>query len=403
MIVGILSVIIVGTFRRQPFIMLICCIISIMKQKTKALKAQIIIAIIIIVLALATTVAITILGDNNTLETKPAVSDSTTEPDSDDDSTARDSDDDSTARDSDVDDSNKEQADNSESPPECDLPISQLESIEGLITYLGCPNASQSDRENVWETFILTYGTQEECWNSGLESPFTLNDIESVFGNLQIALFDSRFDDLKVDQATKVFAEKMQSHIDSGGSKICVYDFLNLLEIPVLRRANRNTQRQNDLATLRSQMTNWISDRNGRMPESLDDLRKIVNSVDWQYYNGDNPQPLSSVADDGTANSPGEFKIHMITDSGNTTQTDLDIDIANLYLPGRRELHIWLAKRCGSEMLAGGNDKDITTISDTKYATGDILLSSKRSIAFVYQREIYQLVGKGKAHCEDNT
>ncbi len=385
-----------------------------MQQKTKILKTQSIIVIIIAVLGLVTVVAIASLGDNNAAETKPAVSDNTAEPDSEENSTAQDSeensttqdsDDDSTAQDSDVNDLDEEQSDNSEYPPECDLPVSQLESIEELTIYLVCPNASQSDRENTWETFLLTYGTQAECWDSGLESPFTLNDIESVFGDIEIALFDSHFDSysdsLEGKQTAQVFAEKMQSYIDGGGSIICVHDFLNLLEIPGLRRNSRNSHRKTELARLISQTYNWTYDHNGSIPKDIDDLREIVNSIDqkyWKYYKGDNPQQLLSVADDSTANSPGEFKIHMITDSGNTIQADLDIDIANLYLPGRRELHIWFGKQCGSDMLAGGNDKDITTVSDTNYAAGDILLSSRRTIAFVYQLE-----SKDNAQCEDNT
>ena len=173
------------------------------------------------------------------------------------------------------------------------------------------------------------------------------------------------------------------------------------IAVPALQRNSRNTQRRSDLANLRAQFDTWTSNNNGKLPSTDAHLESIVGSTGWGHYNGNDDRPLAAnvtVGDDSTAQTPGEYRIHMTTDTNKATQAALDTAAANLIAPGRQELHIWLQKACGRNILTNGNDKDITATADDKYAAGDIVLSNARAVAFVYQIE-----GEDNARCEDNT
>ena len=187
----------------------------------------------------------------------------------------------------------------------------------------------------------------------------------------------------------------MLSYADDSGLGFCVSDFLNLLELPELRRNSRNVQRQNDIAHLKVQTYTWSSNENARLPQNANAWQEIFDSVDWSTYNGDASRPGLSIA--APTEPSGQFEIHVVTDTDQETQADLNAVITDFYLPGRQEVHIWLRAQCQGDVLAGGNDKDVTTAADSRYAEDDMLLAPRRAIAFVYQLE-----GEDSARCEDN-
>ena len=53
--------------------------------------------------------------------------------------------------------------------------------------------------------------------------------------------------------------------------------------------------------------------------------------------------------------------------------------------PERQELHVFAEMKCGDNILAGGNDTD--TGGTDVYQAGDIVASTSRALAFVYQIE----------------
>ena len=289
-----------------------------------------------------------------------------------------------------------------EQAPECGMEVSQLETIEQFMIYLNCADADQADREDAWQTYLSTFSSaQEACWDADVQTPFTLNDLESALGTRVsieniAAVADSIRSERESDKAAQILTEKMLAYADDSGLGFCVRDFLNLLELPELRRNNRDLQRRNDIGSLKTQTYTWSSNQNGRLPQNADDWKDVFDSVDWSAYNGDASQPALSIA--APTEPSGQFKVHVITDADQVTQADLNAIITDFYLPGHQEVHIWLGAQCQDEVLASGNDKDVTTSADNRYTNDDMLLASQRVTAFVYQLE-----GEEGARCEDNT
>ena len=200
------------------------------------------------------------------------------------------------------------------------------------------------------------------------------------------------------------------------------------IAVPALQRNSRNTGRRADLGNLRAQVETWVSNNGGKIPNhgSGDDLAAIVESTGWGHYNGNDINPdivvklgavitgqcipatagtIRNQCIDPAGGSPADLGIwNAQTTSGDTEEyqvgyiQDDDPAAFGLEYPDRQEIHIFGEAECGTAdgVLAGGNDTDGG--GGASYASGDVVLSNARAIAYVYQIE-----GEDNARCEDNT
>ena len=170
------------------------------------------------------------------------------------------------------------------------------------------------------------------------------------------------------------------------------------IAVPALQRNSRNNGRNADRGQLIAQFDTWVASNGGRLPSTNAHLLSIVGSTGWSHYNGNNTsgEPDARTVADNTAEvaatDAGELFILMITENSATHV------VRNL--PGRQSMHIWLEKEClgtANGILTGNNDKDTTVIGDTDYTVADIVESSSRAYAVVYQLE-----GEDNVRCVDN-
>ncbi len=354
---------------------------TVMETGSKALstKTLIIVAVIVAVLVAAALIAVVILSNQD----EPATSST---PDNTEEQTADGAPDEA-------------QAAGVTEATECISDISQLGNVEILITCLSKSDASQADKEAVWHTFLSKHEVaRNECWETGVESPFTLADMQAVFSEAGFDIENLDEADTtraEVDKLKQVLDDKMLAYIDGGGSEACVQYFASLLTAPALQRNSRNAQRRNDIGNLVDQTIIWQSNNNANPPEGENEWQRIVDALGWGWYGGDESSPALEIAK--PTDPSGQFKIYVITNLDYADQDELDAALTDFYLPGWQEIHVWLGAECQSKKLAGGNDKDQTTAANNKYDSGYMLVAPRRVTAYVYQLE-----GKESAHCEDH-
>lgn len=203
------------------------------------------------------------------------------------------------------------------------------------------------------------------------------------------------------------------------------------IAVPALQRNSRNTGRRADLGNLRAQFDTWTSNNNGKLPDNsaiTNGLSSIVGSTGWGHYNGNGETPTPAVMSRSMTTIAAHCGLGTFTDAnadglvqsaectppasfvGATTSTtagdtpeytvgyakDLDPSGSPAFLyPDRQEIHIFGEYACGNGILASGNDEDDG--GTNTYASGDLVASNARAIAYVYQIE-----GEDKARCEDN-
>ena len=286
-----------------------------------------------------------------------------------------------------------------EEATECISDISQLGQVEMLITCLSKSDASQADKEAVWHTFLSRHEVaRDECWETGVESPFTLADMQAAFSEAGLDIENLDEADTtgpEADRLKQVLDDKMLAYIDGGGSETCIQYFASLLTAPVLQRHSRNAQRRTDISNLVAQTAIWQSNNNANPPEGENEWQRIVDALGWGWYGGDESSPALEIAK--PTDPSGQFKIYVITNLDYADQDELDAALTDFYLPAWQEIHVWLGAECQSKELASGNDKDQTAAADNKYGSGYMLLAPRRVTAYVYQLE-----GKETAHCEDH-
>ena len=170
------------------------------------------------------------------------------------------------------------------------------------------------------------------------------------------------------------------------------------IAVPALQRNARNTQRRADLGNLRAQVDTWTSNNNGKIPSDTAHLASIIGSTGWGHYNGNlaSGEPVG-VWDTTAASTENSAPYEVVAFEKTSTARTL----TGVAYPNREVIHIWLEYECDADgIMAGGRDDDTaagTPATGEKYATGDVVLSNARAIAYVYQIE-----GEDNARCEDN-
>lgn len=97
------------------------------------------------------------------------------------------------------------------------------------------------------------------------------------------------------------------------------------LAIPALQRNSRNTQRNNDVASLLGGMSEYVTNNNGRLPQGLEASETSVTftggtgqntnhvSVDLGFYAGDEVSLTSSIPGSGDDAQVSEDTVRIIT------------------------------------------------------------------------------------------
>lgn len=293
----------------------------------------------------------------------------------------------------------------SEHTPGCDEPTPRAHSDaaltaygEDMAAYWECLS-SQADSEPVlaWVAALQSFASSDECQTEAVEFPLDADFFAAIAAYLNSSDPNNPENQSALEEIFKPYEDKTQTYITAGGSEACLTFVSAFISLPSLQRGAQNTQRRADVSGFHGLVNIWISNNNGGLPSNTTDLQNIASQVSWGYYNGENPEPLLRVANDQIANTPNAFNIRMITSSDESEPVVLDA-ITDFYLPGRSEIHLWLGKRCKAEVLTAGNDKDLVTTTDKRYATGDILPAHARDFILVYQLE-----GESQAHCIDDT
>ena len=194
---------------------------------------------------------------------------------------------------------------------------------------------------------------------------------------------------------------------------------LVLVAAPALSRSSRNTQRRNDIGSIKGQLLIVTNNANNEYPSltkfNSDVLAQIKPSIYKAGAAGNtvatpahctpaSAGATSSDCADGTIGSPaavGTWVAATTTGALQAKAGELKIAylsalpiIKNYAFPGPDELHIFVGASCGSSELSGGNTK----IGQANlYVDTDLTKTSQRHVAFVYQLE-----GQEKAQCEDN-
>ena len=314
-------------------------------------------------------------------------------------------------RDSSAGQSSEETSDDKQRSAGCDPQDGQLETDKRVIAYLGCPTATRSERENAWEVFVKTreeetlagiYGQAERpagCWDDGLDSPFTLGDLESAIGGrAEVALFEKGEEDGPgwTPAALSFLEKEGQPYLDSGGSSICLQLFLNIIEGPVLQRGAGNAQRRNDIAAIRGQLIGVLINNNNRFPDNEEFDADVLAWVDRAVYTSD-----AAKGNNAFPTTTAENEIYYSSDRlGQATEAEFDRQIGKHTYPDPHELYIIVGAICQAAdgILAGGNQAaGITHSASTAFAAGDLEIATLKTVSFIYQLE-----GESNARCEDN-
>ena len=190
---------------------------------------------------------------------------------------------------------------------------------------------------------------------------------------------------------------------------------LVLVAAPALTRSSRNTQRRNDIGSIKGQLLIVTNQANGVYPSltkfNTDVLAQIKPSIYKTASCSDADHKTEAACDTASATWTPPTAVNAFNTGGAGelkvvyTGTPADDDDV---LPGPDELHIITGVSCGAAEFTKGNpklggDEKYTTVTAAsggvaaKNSNG-VIATSKRHFSFVYQLE-----GQGFAQCEDNS
>ena len=151
--------------------------------------------------------------------------------------------------------------------------------------------------------------------------------------------------------------------------------------LPFFQKAYRDTQRQQDVVTLRDWLEEYSADNEDQLPDE-DTFAEEVLDLNFIYYNS-----LTEVVDSNADDEAGAHILY-VRDGQPTGDT---------YYPNLDSLHVWGGSQCGSEAPSTNEDT---------YAADTIEAASPEDWAIVYRVEFakaegeYQTISEGFV-CED--
>ena len=194
---------------------------------------------------------------------------------------------------------------------------------------------------------------------------------------------------------------------------------------PQLFKQAANSARETDVRLLQTTINNTIARNNGAYP-TFTEFQGIVGGMEWAHYNGQGTAPAARNLATGAGTPTGTGAIAQVSTgatitfgneiAGYVNFNDLGTATANrnpvsVNLPGRDIIHVWAGYACDLDgsTLRGGNDKDITEATDTKYAadttaglTGNDGTVTYTGLPAGAISIVYQLEGEATARCVDN-